>query len=221
MLKIKKQILIIMVSLFAGITTFGAQAETFREGVDYKELEQPVQTADPSKIEVREFFWFGCLHCFKLEPFVKKFADNVPEGVAFVQTPAPLNKKWVDHAHAFYVMEALGKKDAMAAELFDKIHVERAKLFSQEQMLGFFKKHGVSESDYNKLFQSFSIRTKVRQAEAFAKAARLSGVPAIVVNGKYVIGTEMAKGFPRMMQIVNFLIEKEKVMASSGSKANG
>jgi len=211
MKQVQKQLLTLIVGFFAGLLVLTAQAETFREGVDYTELKQPIQTADPSSIEVREFFWFGCPHCFKLEPFVHNFSQNLPEGVTFLQTPAPLNKSWMNHAHAFYVMELLGKTKEMSPALFNQLHVAKNKLFSQEDLATFFKKYDVSESDFNKLFQSFPVRTKVRQAEAFAKAARLSGVPAIVVNGKYVVGTKMAKGFPRMMQIVNFLIEKERV----------
>lgn len=216
---VKKQLMAIIVGLFVGLTVMTAQAETFREGVDYTELKQPIQTSDPSKIEVREFFWFGCPHCFQLETFVHQFEQNLPEGVVFLQTPAPLNKGWMNHAHAFYVMDLLGKTKEMAPALFNQLHVAKNRIFSQEDLAQFFKKFDVSESDFNKLFQSFPVRTKVRQAEAFAKAARLDGVPAIVVNGKYVIGTRMAKGFPRMMQIVNFLIEKEKVTAQASATA--
>ncbi|OUS27342.1 hypothetical protein A9Q99_15125 [Gammaproteobacteria bacterium 45_16_T64] len=218
MKQLQKQLFVLVMGLLATLAITSVNAETFREGVDYTELKQPIQTADPSTIEVREFFWFGCPHCFKLESFAHAFAKDLPDGVVFLQTPAPLNKSWMNHAHAFYVMEALGKTDVMAPALFNQLHVAKNKIFSQEQLATFFGKYDVSTSDFNKLFQSFSVRTKVRQAEAFARAARLNGVPAMVVNGKYVVGTRQAKGFPRMMQIVNFLIEKEKVIAQASAE---
>lgn len=218
MKSLQKQLLVWAMGIVVAMSAGLVHAETFREGVDYTALKQPIQTSDPSMIEVREFFWFGCPHCFKLESFAQAFAKDLPEGVVFMQTPAPLNKSWMNHAHAFYVMEALGKTEEMVPALFNQLHVAKNKIFTQEQLAAFFEKYDVPTSDFNKLFQSFSVRTKVRQAEAFARAARLNGVPAMVVNGKYVVGTRQAKGFPRMMQIVNFLIEKEKVVAQANAK---
>ena len=129
-----KPLLILIFATMTILFTVGAQAETFREGVDYTELKQPIRTDNPSKIEVREFFWFGCPHCFKLETYVHKFAKNLPEGVEFLQTPAPLNKSWMNHAHAFYAMQALGKIDVMLPALFDEIHVSKKRTMSQDDL---------------------------------------------------------------------------------------
>ena len=190
-----------------------SNAETFKEGEDYKRLTTPVKVEDPAKIEVREFFWYGCPHCFSLEPTLLDWKATMPEGVAFVQTPAALNQSWMNHAHAFYVAEALGKIELIHKDLFHAIHLEnkRNELNSQEGLASFFAKYGIPEEEFNKLFHSFSIRVKVRNAEALAKTYRLTGVPAVVVNGKYVVQTGDG-GFDRMMRVVNFLIEKEKVL---------
>ncbi len=199
-----------------------SNAETFKEGTDYVKLSSPVKTDDPTQIEVREFFWFGCPHCYQLEPVIQKWKQTLPEGVKFVATPSPLNKSWAVHAHAFYVAEAIGKLDQIHRDLFHAIHAEkkRSQLSTQEGLASFFTQYGISEDEFNKLYQSFSVRVKVRNAEALGKAYRLTGVPAIVVNGKYVVQPSMAKSFERMMQIVDFLIEKEKIMTQASASAS-
>lgn len=206
-----------LLSLVLVVVSVGAYAETFREGVDYKLLSTPIDVDNPKKIEVREFFWFGCPHCFALEANLSDWKKNMPEGVEFIATPAPLNKSWVPHAHAFYVANAIGKSDIINPALFNKLHVEKKRIASQDQLAGFFSQFDVTEEEFNKLYNSFSVRVAVRKAEALAKAYRLTGVPAIIVNGKYIVENRLAKTNERMMKIVNFLIEKEKIQEKSAS----
>lgn len=203
--------------LLLGTFSLGAAAETFREGVDYKVLETPVDVDNPKNIEVREFFWFGCPHCFALEATISDWKKTMPEGVDFVQTPAPLNASWAPHAHAFYVAEALGKGPEISTALFDALHMEKKRITKQDQLAQFFTQFGVTEEDFNKLYNSFSVRVAVRKAEALAKAYRLSGVPALIVNGKYLVEMRTAKSNERMMEIINFLVEKEKLLAKAGA----
>lgn len=196
---------------------FAANAESFREGVDYKALATPVDVENPNKIEVREFFWFGCPHCFALEAHLTDWQKAMPEGVEFVPTPAPLNSSWTPHAHAYYVAKALGKTKEIQTALFDAIHVDKKRISSQDQLAEFFTRFDVTEEEFNKLYNSFSVRVAVRKAEALAKAYRLTGVPALIVNGKYLVEMRTAKSNERMIEIVNFLIDKEKIQANTGA----
>lgn len=205
-------------ALFAVILTvfsLGAFAETFREGVDYKLLTTPVEVDNPKKIEVREVFWYGCPHCFALEATISDWKKNMPEGVDFISTPAPLNPSWKPHAHAYFVAKALGKLDEIHTALFDALHVEKKRILTQDQLAEFFTQFGVTEDEFNKLYNSFSVRVAVRKAEALAKAYRLTGVPAIIVNGKYLVENRTAGSHERMMEIVNFLIDKEKMQKTA------
>ncbi|PIE40911.1 MAG: disulfide bond formation protein DsbA [Gammaproteobacteria bacterium] len=206
-----------LLSIMLVLASFAVYAETFREGVDYKMLSTPVEVENPGKIEVREFFWFGCPHCFALEATLSDWKQNLPEGVEFIATPAPLNSSWTPHAHAFYIAKALGKSEQIDAALFNKLHIEKQKIISQDQLAKFFTQFGVTEQEFNKLYNSFSVRVAVRKAEALAKAYRLTGVPAIIVNGKYIVEVRLAKTNERMLKIVNFLIEKEKLQEQSAS----
>ncbi len=209
--------------LFATLLTLASSwlsAATYKEGVDYDVLAQPGKVEVPGKIEVREFFWFGCPHCFKLETNMKNWKANLAEDVNFVATPAAMNKGWVNHAHAFYVAEALGKLEEIQPKLFYQIHVEKKITNTQDDLAAFFGKFGVSEGDFNKLFNSFSVRVKVRQADAMAKTYRLRGVPALVINGKYLVKAQSGRTFEDMLQVVDFLIEKERTASKVASASS-
>ncbi|MBA53912.1 MAG: disulfide bond formation protein DsbA [Pseudomonadales bacterium] len=210
---ILKTTLVASLALFATLL----QAETFREGVDYELLQQPGKVEVPGKIEVREFFSFSCPHCFRLESFTSEWKPKQAEDVNFVMTPAAMRKDWEPLAHAYYVAEALGKLDQIKPDLFDAIHVKKKQLFTQSELAGFFKGYGVSEDDFNKLYNSFSVRVKVRQATALAKTYRLRGVPALVVNAKYLVKTQNDKTFADMLEVVDFLVDKERAASKVAS----
>jgi thiol:disulfide interchange protein DsbA len=199
-----------LVALCAGLTTTLLSAETFREGVDYELLQQPGKVEVPGKIEVREFFSFSCPHCFRLESATSVWKPSLKDDVNFVMTPAAMRKDWEPLAHAYYVADALGKLNEIKPALFEAIHVKNQRLYSQADLAGFFARYGVSEDDFNKLYNSFSVRVKVRQATALAKTYRLRGVPAIVVNAKYLVKTQSGKTFADLLDVVDFLVDKER-----------
>ncbi|HVL02373.1 MAG TPA: thiol:disulfide interchange protein DsbA/DsbL [Dongiaceae bacterium] len=200
-------LLLMVLGLHAG----AAVAETYAEGVDYEVLEKPGKVEQADKLEVREFFWYGCPHCFQLEAPLEEWAKNLPADVHFVRTPAPMNERWVSQAHAFYVAESIGKLDQISPALFNAIHVKKENISSQEELAAFFKDFGVSEEDFNKRYNSFSVRTKVRQARTLAQQYALRGVPAIIVNGKYLVKGKEGSGPASMLRVAEFLLEKERV----------
>lgn len=191
-----------------------AHGNPFKEGVDYEMLPQPGRVEVPGKLEVREFFWFGCPHCFQLEEPLHAWRKTLPADVHFVRTPAPMNSNWVPHAHAYYVAESLGKLDEISDKLFQALHVKKEKVFSQAELAIFFTQFGVSEQDFNKRYNSFSVRTKVRQADALSKNYRLRGVPALVVNAKYLVKTQPGQTPDAMLAVVQYLLEKERNSAN-------
>lgn len=184
--------------------------DLFKAGVDYKVLEQPGVTDDPAKVEVREFFWFGCGHCFALEATLDTWRKSMPEGVTFIRTPPALNDSWAPHAHAYYVAELMGKADEVSLALFDAIHVKKQAIRSEDDLAQFFTRFGMTEDEFREKYNSFAVRTKVRAAKNLAAGYRLTGVPGLVVNGKYFVDMALAKSTPRLMEIINFLIAKEK-----------
>ena len=205
-----KSTLVALIALCAALCSTLLQAETFREGVDYELLQQPGKVEVPGKIEVREFFSFSCPHCFRLESFTTEWKAKQADDVNFIMTPAAMRKDWEPLAHAYFVADALGKLETIKPDLFEAIHVKNKNLYTQADLAGFFKGCGVSEDDFNKLYNSFSVRVKVRQATALAKTYRLRGVPAIVVNAKYLVKTQSGKTFADLLDVVDFLVDKER-----------
>ncbi len=187
---------------FSGTT----MAANFVAGTDYRVVANPVKVEVPGKIEVREFFWYGCPHCFVLEPHMQTWLKKLPKDVRFVRTPAAMNPVWEQGARGYYVSEALGVRKRSHLPLFHAIHVNKQQIFDQASQAKFFTRYGVPEAKFNSLFNSFAITAKVAQSNRLAQQYQLTGVPAVVVNGKYVVQGEDAK----VTQVVNYLIEKER-----------
>lgn len=203
-----------LAGLFFAIILFGAaQAETvdgFREGVDYKLLAKPQLTVDKGKVEVREFFWYGCPHCYSFEPVQVEWLKTIPKDVMFVRTPTVFRKSWANHARAYFAEEVLGITEKVHPELFDAYHKDGRRLDSEEALTSFFVEQGVKESDFRKAFNGFFVDMKLRDAMSKPAKYGITGVPAVVVNGKYRITGSMAGSYTRMTKIIDYLIEKER-----------
>lgn len=172
---------------------------------------QPVQ--NPSKIEVIEFFWYGCPHCYSLEPSMAEWLKNKPANVEFIRQPAVFSDLWGKHAKAFFTAEALGVGEKVHADFFDAIQNKKQKLVSEEELAKFFAAHGVKDEDFKAAYHSFMVDAKMRQAETMAARYGITGVPALVVNGKYRVTATTAKSQENMLSVTNQLIQQE-----SGSK---
>lgn len=187
----------------------GNAQSAFDEGIEYRVIKPPVATQTGNKIEVVELFWYGCPHCFRLEPRMKQWLKNKPANVEFVRVPAIFNKRWELHAKAFYTAEALGVLDKIHTPLFDEMHVRKKHLHKKSDLKAFFVKNGVKAEDFDSTFDSFMVNIKVNRARDLSKRYGIDGVPSLVVNGKYLADGPMASGHTNLMKILDFLIKKE------------
>ena len=183
-----------------------AMAAQFVAGKDYTVVPNPVAVEKPGKIEVREFFWYGCGHCSKLEPHMQAWLKQMPKDVRFVRTPASMNPLWEQGARAYYVSEALGVRQKTHLPLFHAIHANGQNILEQASFAKFFTQFGIPEAKFNSTYKSFPISSKIAQSQDLAKRYQLTGVPAVTVNGKYVIQGEDGK----VTQVLNYLIEQER-----------
>jgi thiol:disulfide interchange protein DsbA len=190
--------------------SLSAVAADYSDGNGYTTIKTPVRTSDPSKVEVTEIFWYGCPHCYSLEPITHAWAANTPSDVDFKFLPAVFGRNWLAHAKAFYVADLLGIEDKMRADIFNTIHVERRNLNSEDALASFFVKYGVSEDEFRKQYNSFAVNSRLSQADAKIRAYGARGVPGLVVNGKYLVTAETANGNANIYKVVDFLIEKER-----------
>ncbi len=185
-----------------------SQEEQFLEGGHYELLDevQPVQTGE--KIEVVEMFWYRCPHCFRLEPFLIEWQKNIPENAEYVPVPALLNPKWEFEARVFYTFDALGVVDEVHAKYFDAIHQQRLKIDTVDKLAAWGEENGVSGQAIKDTFQSFAVENKINFANVMSRKYGITGVPAIIVDGRYRTSVSLAGGHDKLIELINFLIDK-------------
>lgn len=181
------------------------------EPVGYETITPAQATHDPAKVEVIEFFWYGCPHCYNFEPILNKWKEKLPKNVEFIRQPAAFNETWAKHAKAYYTAEALGVVDKIHADFFDAVQNKKEELLTEADLAKFFVAHGVKEADFHEAYNSFPVDTKMRQVAGVAARYGITGVPAIIVNGKYKTNGKLAGSHEKMIDVINQLIEQESV----------
>ncbi len=197
-----------------------APAESkFKAGQHYRELVPTQPTVHSSdKIEVVEVFWYGCNHCFSFEPYINRWADDLAPDVEFVRMPViwPRNEPNETHAKAFYRAEALANNGALKdpqafhEAFFKEIQVNQRPLLTDRALQAFFERFGVSADAYNDPAVRFEVDRKVRTAKDLTRRYKISGVPAIVVNGRYTNISNAVRSYEEYLQLIDELVAKER-----------
>lgn len=186
-------------------------AQTFQEGIEYVTLDQPIATeAGPGKIELIEFFWYSCPHCNAFEPAFRKWIERQSADVLVKRVPVRFRDDFEPQQRMYYVLEALGKLEALHGRLFQAIHVEQQSLALSEQLSQWAQKQGIAKADFDKAYDSFSVVSKARRATQLQKAFKVQGVPSLGIAGRYYTDGSLAGGMARALQIVDVLIAQER-----------
>jgi thiol:disulfide interchange protein DsbA len=181
------------------------------EGTHYVRLAQPVATTGGGKVEVIEFFWYGCPHCNAFEPALDAWSKKLPADVAFKRVPVAFrDEPFVAHQKIFYALETMGALEAMHRKVFFAIHNDRARLDKVADIAAFMAKNGVDGAKFTEVFNSFAVQTKARQAKQLAEAYKIDGVPAIGINGRYWTSNSLAGGGDRSLSVADFLIGRAR-----------
>jgi thiol:disulfide interchange protein DsbA len=184
------------------------QAAGYTEGVDYKKVTQvPTDTGD--KVEVLEFFWYGCPHCFTFEPYIKDWKKTKPANVEFVRVPAIFRPDWEIQARAYYALSNMGVIEDLHGKIFAAINKDKKRLNNKALITDFVVKNGVNRENFEKEYSSFSVDSMVRKAKKKQTAFNIQGVPSIAVNGKYLTSGSMSGSYDNLIKIMDHLIEKE------------
>ena len=201
---IKNALIVLVLSLFCS----SAFSKDYQEGRHY-ELIEPLPTRNPEKIEVIEFFWFGCGHCFSLEQLIKDWKSEVSSEVDFFRLPVVWNAQTKTHAKLFFATETLQVPEAIQG-IFSAIHYNRKMMLSDKEIIPFFQGYVIQENKYLAATNSFGLKNNLRKAELFAFKYGIKGVPAFIVNGKYKVSATREIGTEDLLDVVNYLIEKEQ-----------
>ncbi|MDG1027278.1 MAG: thiol:disulfide interchange protein DsbA/DsbL [Gammaproteobacteria bacterium] len=217
-MKRSMQILTLVMLMPLAFSSF-AQIEKYVAGTHYTELAAPVNTNDSSKVEVLEAFWYGCSHCFRFEPLIANWEATAGEDVDFVRFPAMWNALMEIHAQVYYTAEAMDALNTVHEPVFNAINIEGNRLQNENQIGALFAKYGISEEDFSKAFNSFTVRTKVNQAKQRMQAYEIRSTPNMIVNGKYLVATgETVRTQAEMLEVVDFLVEKERQQLSNSGE---
>jgi len=173
----------------------------------YSELNppQPVDT-DGKKIEVVEFFWYGCPHCYNLEPLLENWVKKLPPDVQFRPIPAVFNERWALDASIYYTFEALGVLPKLHRPFFDSIHRDHLRTDDQAAMTEWLQKHGVEPKKFYETMKSFSVQSKTRRAAQLSVAYKIDGTPAMAVQGRYTVSADQGGSREGMLETVSFLV---------------
>ena len=201
-------------ALATGATAFAAPSFAQRRapdsGIDYKVLDAPQPIEAAGKIEVMEFFWYGCPHCYAFESQLTAWVKGLPGDVAFRRLPAQFNPTWAQHARLFYAIEALGQVERVHRKCFDAIHLERAQLTQEAEMIDWAVKNGMDGTQFSEALRSQAVVGKMAVALAALKAYRIDGVPAMAVNGRFLTAPSIVGSHERCLQVVDYLVEQER-----------
>lgn len=198
----------LLVFLFLLLASNQLLAADFKEGVNYKVLSpQPTDSGD--KIEVLEFFWYGCPHCYAFEPYINAWKKKKPANVAFVRVPAIFRPDWEAQARAYYALSNMGLIEDLHGKIFNAMHKKKRRLTSLDLMADFVSENGVDRKKFMAEANSFAVDTMVRKAKKKQTAYRIQGVPTIAVNGRYMTSGSKAGSYDNLIKIMDHLIAKE------------
>lgn len=190
--------------LAAAMLATSAQAQV--EGQDYVKI-TPAQTPETKgKIEVIEFFSYGCPHCFHMDPLITAWAKELPANAVLVKVPVSLGRReWGQLVRAYYTLQATGDLARLDHALFKAIHEEKKALYDEDSLAAWAGEHGVNASKFHEVFNSFDITTKASRAEQLSRSYKVNGIPNIAVAGKYTV---LGKTYEDMLKTARVLVDK-------------
>lgn len=202
--------LIALSALLPMACSAAGDATEYKEGTHYKLVREAGRPGDGKRIQVAEFFWYGCGHCYAFEPVISAWAKTKASDVEFVQVPNSLGHPvGLVHAKAYYAQESLGLLPKTHQAMFDALNKERRPLSNDQQVAYYLNEvSGVMPDMLTNAINGFAVDQKVRAAEALAKQYGITSTPTVVVDGRYLVNATMAGGFPGMIKVIDFLTDK-------------
>jgi thiol:disulfide interchange protein DsbA len=205
-----KRTLALFTAAFLSISAFAATDSAF-EGHDYTRVKDQQRVATGKKVEVLEFFWYRCPHCFQLEPALTTWLKTLPKDAQVRRVPAVFRDDWAPGAKIYYTLEQMGLLGRLHGKVFDAYHIENLNLNDPAVLGDWIAKQGVDRKKFESIYNSFSTQSKVMKGARLATAYGITGVPAFIIDGKYATSMALARSEPRLFEILDELIEKARV----------
>ncbi|KVD41627.1 thiol:disulfide interchange protein [Burkholderia ubonensis] len=199
--------LLLSLSLAAGFAQAAPSAPV--AGKDYEVMKAPQPVSAPTgKVEVIEFFWYGCPHCYEFEPTVEAWVKKQGDKVDFKRIPVAFRDDFVPHSKLFYAVSALGISEKVTPAIFNAIHKQKNYLLTPQAQADFLASQGVDKKKFTDAYNSFSVQGQVKQSAELLKSYNIDGVPTIVVQGKYKTGPAYTNSLEGTAQVLDYLVKQ-------------
>jgi len=188
-----------------------AQAALFRSGKDFFTLDRPVATeAGAGKIEVIEFFWYSCPHCFAFEPAFAQWVKNAPKDVVVRRIPVSFRDDFAPQQRLFFTLEAMNLLDSLHVKVFNAVHVEKQPLNTDASILAWAQKQGVDKAKFEETYKSFGVASKLKRAVQLQNDFKVEGVPSLGIAGRYYTDGSLAGNMDRALKVAESLIAQTR-----------
>jgi thiol:disulfide interchange protein DsbA len=193
---------------FIAVLFSSSSMAEFDEGHEYNLLDGQPPVANGAPIEVVEFFWYGCPHCYHFEPYVKKWLAGKSQDMKFIKVPASFHKSAKFHAYVYYALDLMGEAERLNDVIFEAMHKQGKKLANQQEVESFLSEHNVDIATFKKAMKTFAVENRVKRAASLFNKYQLRGVPAVVVNGRYASGE--VKNYQHLLEVIDYMIHLVK-----------
>lgn len=180
---------------------------------DYKVIDSSARPGESDRIQVTEFFWYGCPHCYRFAPLIEDWKESKPDDVAFRHIPAVLSDRWALHGRAFFAAQALGVVDEFHWPMFRAMHEDGKRMRSEEEIGEFVDSLGLDGEEFVGAMNSLGVDTRMRRARDLQQTYGVSGTPSVVIDGRYITSGSQAGSFDRMIEVID-----ERVAAARGER---
>ena len=182
-------------------------AAQIQAGREYQRIDPPRPAAADARIEVIEFFYYGCPVCYETEPFLSRWLRTAPDYVAMRRVPALSSEAWEPLAKLYYTLETLGQVERLHWPVYDNIHFEDVRLGDPKLMVDWAARNGIDREKFVQTYESPAVAEKVTQARALLKSYSVGAVPTFIVDGKFITSARLAGGTSQVVEVLDRLVK--------------
>ena len=195
---------------FVLLLVFSNNAFSLDNTQKYIQISNQKQT-ESDKIVIYEFFWYGCPHCYNLEPTMDRIESSLGKDTVLIKIPVALRDTWEAHAKAYYALQQMKLDDDLHEKVFTEIHINNNRLDTKEKLEQFIQEEGFNSKRFSEIFDSFGTDLRVKKASRLANQYQITSVPTLIINGKYKTSGSLVSSYEELYDVVQLLIDKERI----------
>ena len=195
---------------FVLLLVFSNNAFSLDNTQKYIQISNQKQT-ESDKIIIYEFFWYGCPHCYNLEPTMDRIESSLGKDTVLIKIPVALRDTWEAHAKAYYSLQQMKLDDDLHEKVFTEIHINNNRLDTKEKLEQFVQEKGFNSKRFSEIFDSFGTDLRVKKASRLANQYQITSVPTLIINGKYKTSGSLVSSYEELYDVVQLLIDKERI----------